>query len=231
MRFYSKRAFGGAPYNPGLRVLIEGKRRAAAPQPKPDDGSSPLGWHERGYLPHCDDPTRVQFITFRLADSFPASKRAEWEVLAQIESIRERRKKLDEYLDRGFGKAYLRDPRIAALVEADIRTFSEHEYELRAWVVMGNHVHVLIKPHGVQLGRIVAGWKKHTGRLANRLLNRRGSFWAADYFDLYMRNLEHERKTVRYIEGNPVRAKLVLEPTAWPWSSARLRDNFGRLKL
>jgi putative transposase len=31
------------------------------------------GWHSRGYLPHFDSPETVQFITFRLADSLPAT--------------------------------------------------------------------------------------------------------------------------------------------------------------
>jgi len=60
-----------------------------------------LGWHERGYLPHCDFPGLVQFVTFRLADSMPASRRGEWEHLLKIEDVRERRTKLEDYLDRG----------------------------------------------------------------------------------------------------------------------------------
>ena len=46
-----------------------------------------LGWHERGYLPHCDFPGLVQFVTFRLADSMPASRRGEWEHLLAIEDL------------------------------------------------------------------------------------------------------------------------------------------------
>jgi phage gp16-like protein len=63
------------------------------------------------------------------------------------------------------------------------------------------------------------------------LLKRRGAFWAEDYFDIYMRDAEHERKTVRYIENNPTKAKLVLDPKEWLWSSARVRDEFGVLRL
>ena len=37
-----------------------------------------FGWHERGYLPHCDFPGLVEFVTFRLADSMPTSRRGEW---------------------------------------------------------------------------------------------------------------------------------------------------------
>jgi len=63
------------------------------------------------------------------------------------------------------------------------------------------------------------------------LLARTGPFWAEDYFDIYMRDSEHERKTVRYIESNPAKAKLVLDASQWPWSSARFRDEFGGLSL
>src|SRR6266849_1534272 len=76
-----------------------------------------LGWHERGYLPHCDFPGLIQFVTFRLFDSMPASKREEWEHLLAIEDVREKRTKLEDYLDRGAGECHLRDPRIARLAE------------------------------------------------------------------------------------------------------------------
>jgi type I restriction enzyme R subunit/putative DNA methylase len=56
-------------------------------------------------------------------------------------------------------------------------------------------------------------------------------FWAEDYFDTYMRDAEHELKTRRYIENNPVKALLVREPAEWPWSSARFRDKYGVLHL
>lgn len=73
--------------------------------------------------------------------------------------------------------------------------------------------------------------KKHTGRIANKLIGRQGAFWAEDYFDTYMRDAEQERNTVRYIENNPTKAKLVLDPKDWPRSSARFRDEFGGLRF
>src|SRR5438093_758148 len=45
-----------------------------------------LGWHARGYLPHCDKPGLIQFVTFRLADAMPAERRHEWQALDTIES-------------------------------------------------------------------------------------------------------------------------------------------------
>ncbi len=185
----------------------------------------------------------MQFVTFHLADSFPESLRSEWEHIAKIEDDREQRKLIEAYLDNGRGECHLCRPEIAKLVEDNFREFREScgsqsrapervaRYELRAWVVMPNHVHVLFKVGVVSMAEIVGAWKKHTGRLANRLLGKRGAFWADDYFDVFMRDAEHERKTIRYIEHNPTKAKLVLDPKGWPWSSARFRDEYGVLRL
>ena len=59
------------------------------------------GWHTRGYLPHYDKPGLMEMVTFRLADAMPASRRHEWEVLFQIKDEREKRTRLEAYLDRG----------------------------------------------------------------------------------------------------------------------------------
>ncbi|MSU58666.1 MAG: hypothetical protein EXS35_10900 [Pedosphaera sp.] len=118
-----------------------------------------LGWHERGYLPHCDFPGLVQFVTFRLADSMPASRRGEWEHLLKIDDVRERRTKLEEYLDRGVGECHLRDPRIAQLAEDALLYFHNDRYEMLAWCVMPNHVHVLVHVWQAPLWKMVQNWK------------------------------------------------------------------------
>ncbi|MBI2947911.1 MAG: hypothetical protein HYY23_09705 [Verrucomicrobia bacterium] len=69
------------PHNPGVRDLIEGKRQGHYRQTSEDGRRGFRGWHERGYLPHFDAPGRTQFVTFRSADSFPASRRSEWAAL------------------------------------------------------------------------------------------------------------------------------------------------------
>jgi REP element-mobilizing transposase RayT len=214
-----------------VRDLVEGKRRWSSPPKRQDAMPGFHGWHERGYLPHRDEPGLTQFVTFRLADSFPESLRSEWEHFSKIEDDRERRAELEAYLDKGRGDCHLRRREIAEAVESALRLFHGTRYELRAWVIMSNHVHVLFKVDAVPMSEIVETWKKHTANKANRLLKRRGAFWAAGYFDIYMRNAEHERKTVRYIENNPAKAGLVLDPKTWPWSSSRFRDEFGVLRL
>lgn len=81
------------------------------------------------------------------------------------------------------------------------------------------------------MSEIIGAWKRHTARLANKVLGRSGPFWSQDYYDTYMRDDGHELKTIRYIENNPAKAKLVLDPKDWPWSSARFRDEFGVLRF
>src|SRR5688572_29964105 len=113
----------GPPRNPGVRELISGKRRWSSPPKREDALLGFRGWHERGYLPHRDEPGLVQFVSFHLADSFPANLRSEWEALLQLEDDHERRRKIEAYLDKGLGECHLRDERIASLVDGAIRFY------------------------------------------------------------------------------------------------------------
>lgn len=221
----------GPPHNPGVHDLIAGKRRWSSPAKLEDQRQGFRGWHERGYLPHRDHPGLMQFVSFRLTDSFPEYLRSEWEHLWRIENDRQRRIELEAYLDKGRGECHLRRPEIARLVESAVRKFHGTRYDLRSWIVMPNHVHALFKVQAVPLGEIVETWKKYTAARANKLLLRRGAFWQADYWDTFMRSDADELRVRRYIENNPVKAGFVLEPKEWPWSSARLRDRFGTLRL
>ena len=74
-------------------------------------------------------------------------------------------------------------------------------------------------------------WKSYTAKEANKILKRAGQFWDEDYWDTYMRDETHERRTRRYIENNPVKARLAQESANWLWSSARHRNEFGQLTL
>jgi putative transposase len=214
-----------------VRDLVANKRRYSSPPKLRDALQGFRGWHEAGRLPHRDEPGLTQFVTFRLVDSYPESLRAEWAHLWKIEDECERRTKLEAYLDKGNGACHLWRPDMAAIVETALRLFHGARYDLRAWVIMSNHVHVLFKTNTAPMAEILESWKKHTANKNNRLLKQRGAFWAPDYFDIYMRDAEHERKTVRYIENNPAKARLILDPKGWPWSSARFRDMYGRLCL
>jgi REP element-mobilizing transposase RayT len=131
------------------------------------------------------------------------------------------------------GPVWLKEPQIAASVLSALH-FTERELqlcELHAWVVMSNHVQVVLTPH-VPLWRITKAIKGFSARQANRILGRTGQpFWQRESFDRWIRNRRERERAVRYVEGNPVNAGLVKTPAEWPWSSAwgGLADPAGRL--
>lgn len=231
MRQGRKKGTSRPPHDPGLYKLVQTKRQWSKPVSDATLRQGFAGWHERGYLPHRDEQGLTQFVTFRLTDAFPKALRSEWQHLLEIEDNYEKHKLLERYLDSGHGECWLRRTDIAERVEGALQYFHRERYELRAWVVMPNHVHVLFKLENVPMSSILESWKKHTAQNANRILASRGRFWQAGYWDTFMRDAEHECSIRQYIESNPVKAGLVSEPNLWPWSSARFRDDYGRLQI
>ena len=171
------------------------------------------GWHSRGYIPHFDGRELPQFITDHLADSMPQSVLARWrQELAQKppdESKIILHRRIERYLDQGYGNAWLKDHRIANMVQNSLLHFDGTRYKLSAWVVMPNHVHFLLtRAANEELSRILHSFKSYTSHEANKMLRRSGQFWFEEYFDRYIRDAKHFAATVRYIENNPVKAKL-----------------------
>jgi type I restriction enzyme R subunit/putative DNA methylase len=222
-----------------LRQLVQQKGRWSRPLTDEEKALGFLGWHERGYLPHCDFPDLTQLVTFRLADSLPASKRGEWEHLLSIEDPRVKRTKLEEYLDRGHGGCHLRQPGIAGLAEASLLYFHGRRYRLLAWCIMPNHVHVLVHVWRIPLWKLIRTWKRHVAAGARSAIEAEtrmpgqaaGLRWQREYWDTFMRNAAQEQTAVRYIENNPVKARFCRVPADWAFSSARSRDVYGRLEL
>jgi len=186
-------------------------------------------WYSRGYLPHLDQPGLVQFITFRLYDSIPAHVMESWRSELQCElslpatdpRVVELRKRIAEFEDAGHGACYLRDERIAELVQDALLQFDGERYRVLEWAIMPNHVHVLIETlPGYRLGDIVHSWKSFTAKEANRILSRSGEFWMRDYFDRFIRDEKHLASVREYVRNNPVKAGLVEKPEDWPWSSS-----------
>ena len=108
----------------------------------------PRGWHRRGYLPHFDGGEVTQFITFNLADAIPPQLVRRWreelELTANEERYRLLHRRVEKYLDLGHGRCYLRRSDIAEMVQRALLFQDNASYLLIAWVVMPNHVHVLI---------------------------------------------------------------------------------------
>jgi REP element-mobilizing transposase RayT len=208
-----------------------GAPRAAKDGGDPTD-PSPKGWYSRGYLPHLDLPGLYQSINFRLHDSVPDHVIQTWKEELRWRSdlpqdalaVASLRQRIVAYEDAGHGACWLRDERIATLVENALLHFDGERYRLIAWCIMPNHVHVLIETvPGHSLDRVLHSWKSFTAQKANELLGRSGPFWAREYYDRYIRNDQHFARTVAYIEQNPVKAGFVTSAEAWKFGSAARR--------
>ena len=191
------------------------------------------GWHTRGYLPHFDGEGVTQHVCFRLFDSLPQQELARWREelkhMPRREFEIEQRKRIEKFLDSGYGSCFLQDDRLAEIVEGALVYFDGLRYALHAWCVMPNHVHVLLTPKsGFDLSSITHSWKSFTANKCNKLLGRKGSFGRTESFDRYIRNERHFQNAIVYIEKNPVNAGLCEKPEDWKWSSARLRLNQGQ---
>ena len=187
-----------------------------------------LGWYSRGYLPHYDSAYVPHFVTFRLADSLPASKLDAWrEELRRLPAAAmdaALRRRVEEYLDQGHGSAALQRHDVAEVVQDTLLRFAGERYALHAWVIMPTHVHALITlSEGQPMGGALHSWKSFTASEANRLLGRRGAFWQREYRDRFIRDARHYDAVVSYIHMNPVKAHLCALPEEWPFSSARVR--------
>jgi REP element-mobilizing transposase RayT len=171
---------------------------------------------------------RPQTLTFRLYDSLPQCLLDQWReelrLVPEREANRERRNRIDAFLDQGYGSCYLKDERLAGVVQNALLHYDGERYVLHAWVVMPNHVHVLYTPQsGWELSQIAHIWKSYTASEFNKLLNRKGGFWQREPFDRYIRDQKHYASALRYIENNPVKAGLCARPEDWCWSSAYLK--------
>lgn len=180
----------------------------------------------RRHLPHWQKVDSALFLTWRLYGSLP--KRS---LNTRFSKDNPGRNFLliDRELDKAVcGPTWLSDPRLAELV-VDSLVYGEKQlnfYRLSSYVVMCNHVHLLIWPK-VMLPKITKSIKGFTARSANRILKRTGNpFWQEESFDHWVRNEEEYDRILSYIERNPVKAGLVEQPEEWPWSSAarRLRN-------
>ncbi len=180
------------------------------------------GWHSRGYIPHFDVSGLYQAITYRLGDSLPRSAGVPPALPAPPS---ERRQHIEQELNKGYGSCILRDQRIARIVVDAWTYFDGKRYELVAYVVMPNHVHVLIKTYeGCPLSKVIHSWKSFTAHAINEHLKTCGRdahapMWQNDYFDRFIRDDRHFAQAITYIHENPVKAGLCGHAGEWPWSS------------
>jgi len=88
------------------------------------------------------------------------------------------------------------------------------------WVVMPDHVHVLVQLGEMPLSRVIGRLKSLGARGLHRSLGSRGRVWSRGYYDHALRRDESVRGVSDYIIHNPVRAGLVALPGDYPFWNA-----------
>jgi len=197
----------------------------------------------RRNLPHIVPPGGTLFVTFRLAGSLPAAVMAS--LHAESERLQmamehganspERAARIYEEQRRFFGRwdtllassegpEWLRTPEVAELVAQNMHRFAGQRYDLLAFTIMPNHVHIVLTPlpdgagKCYPLARIMHTMKGYTAGQANRLLGRAGAFWHHESYDHLVRNPPELDRIIAYVLNNPVKAGLVTDWQAWPWT-------------
>ena len=179
-----------------------------------------MTYYERN-LPHWQPAGKDLFVTWRLSGSLPVTVVEAVRAMGELPEGK-RFAEFDKHLDSGnYGPRWLRDKRVASLVvQAITNAETAGLCRIHAYVVMPNHVHVLLEL-GLELARITKLVKGGTARAANKILHRTGKFfWQDESFDHWIRNSAEFERDRTYIEGNPVKAGLVSHPEDWVWSSA-----------
>ena len=170
-------------------------------------------------LPHWHQNNKIQFITFRLADSLPQEKLAEltafkeqwlaahpqpWDQKTKDEYDYTIRRKIDRWLDQGFGECILQREDIRQIVANTLLLYHGRRYNLYRFVIMPNHVHLLLSPIGEEVStRFIGSVKQYTANAINQALGRKGQVWQRNFFDRLVRDGNNFEAYVSYINQNP----------------------------
>lgn len=112
-------------------------------------------------------------------------------------------------LDECRGACQLRRPELAQIVGDAILFHHETKYDLERFVVMPNHVHVIVQFRaGASLKTISQSWMRYTARKINAAIGGSGSFWQSEPFDHIIRSPKQFEYLQRYIADNPLKADL-----------------------
>lgn len=182
-------------------------------------------------LPHWRQKEVTYFITFRLHDSLPQKTLLEWKLEKENflkthtqplgpkeeKEFQERfTNKLDKWLDKGFGSCILGNKSVSNQVAQSIMHFDKIRYYLGEWVIMPNHVHVIVAPKtGFSLSKILHSWKSYSANQINKSHNREGPLWQEESFDQIIRNELHFYRAHKYIKRNPQKAGISVHHASW----------------
>jgi REP element-mobilizing transposase RayT len=176
------------------------------------------------HLPHWQKEGAIYWITFRLADAIPQSKLnawrhdrhiwlhwnpKPWDPITEAEYQERFGKKVDQWLDAGYGSCALKHNGCRHEVRTCILRFHEVRHRLHHGVIMPNHVHLLLELYEDQnLSKLLQGMKSASSRACNQIRNTAGTFWMDESYDRIVRDQKEYTHFLRYIDNNPKKAKL-----------------------
>jgi putative transposase len=197
-------------------------------------------FYYRRRLPHYQPANETFHVIFRLFGSLPRDaisnlRSRRDEILRQLPFVADasqRKRLLGEWHQRYFdqidavleraqaGPRWLQLPAIADLVATAIHFRDSSVYDLLAFCVMPNHVHLLVyvERSDASLYRILQSLKSYTAIESNSLLGRSGPFWQHESYDHVIRDSPELYRTIWYILENPVKAGLCTDWRDWKWS-------------
>ncbi|MCK4708978.1 MAG: transposase, partial [Gammaproteobacteria bacterium] len=149
------------------------------------------------HLPHIDIEGFYQFVTFRTHDSTDSYLK---KLSLQNKANSEIQLDIDQYLDSSQKGAYLTGEALAYLRDFLISK-DGILFELVAFSIMPNHVHLLFKPNE-KLVVVMQKIKGASSRVINQMLSQKGKFWATDYYDKAIRDERHFSVVYKYIKHN-----------------------------
>lgn len=183
------------------------------------DKKSPIEKNNNGDLPHWFQPEKIQYVTFRLADSLPMDKIEELNEIksrfmtAHLQPWDEKTVKKynmvmgnyqEDILDKGYGECPLKHKEHRTIVSDSLHFGDGMTYQLIAFVIMPNHVHLLIQPYGEErVEKIIGSIKRFTAKAINEKLSRRGALWQREIWARIVRNPGSLTRYIEYIRQNP----------------------------
>ena len=121
----------------------------------------------------------------------------------------------------GRRKLFCSTPAVKLLLQVISEVRHEWRFKLLAFVVMPDHVHLVIAvPPGLAVGRVMRLIKGRFSNRYNRISRSQGSLWQERYHERALRS-EHELVVaIEYVHANPIKAGLASQAESFPWSSA-----------
>lgn len=175
-------------------------------------------------LPHWRQAGATYFVTFHLADALPAAKRnelvsmrREWESrnppprteTMWIEYAKSMFRKVEEWMDSGYGECWFLQPQYANELQRAILHFHQQRYEVGCFAIVANHCHLVMRPFDdCELENEVGAIKSVVANFINKQESRCGELWQQESYDRIVRDEEHLYRVVQYIGANPRRTAI-----------------------